>query len=288
MSSRRRSVLIAGVFGLVVLMAGVPAAPSLAAIATGPIHRIDVEGDYRMQMAVSSNGRFVVTSVVGGAPYRLIDRTLNTSRQLDGLQPTVGVVSDDGGSIWFSSELALPEIDPDGGEADVYRFDVASSVVTPVTGGLDNNWAYTVTDVSTDGTILAMDGWSNWWTEQGVFRFDTVTENLTRVDLTVPWGPVAVMYQAMRSSMSGDGRRIAYLADPVYGVPACLNVFVWDHLTSTNQVVDVTESGAPGTECMFEAAISHEGHHVVYAENRSTQRLRRSASACSRATKPGS
>jgi hypothetical protein len=126
-SSRRRSVLIAGAFGLVVLMAGVPAAPSLAAIATGPIHRIDVEGDYRMQMAVSSNGRFVVTSVVGGAPYRLIDRTLNTSRQLDGLQPTVGVVSDDGGSIWFSSELALTPADTDGQQSDVFRYDVATS-----------------------------------------------------------------------------------------------------------------------------------------------------------------
>ena len=35
MSSRRRSVLIAGVFGLVVLVAGVPAAPLLAAIPPG-------------------------------------------------------------------------------------------------------------------------------------------------------------------------------------------------------------------------------------------------------------
>ncbi len=115
------------------------------------------------------------------------------------------------------------------------RYDVASSVVTPVTGGLDNNWAYTVTDVSTDGTILALDGLSNWLTEQGVFRFDTVSGNLTRVDLSLPWGPVTVMHQAIRSSMSGDGRRIAYLADPVFGVPACLHVFVWDHVTSTNQ-----------------------------------------------------
>ena len=55
MDSRRHSVLIAGVFGLVALVAGVPAAPSLAAIVNGPIHRLD-EGDSRYQVAVSNNG----------------------------------------------------------------------------------------------------------------------------------------------------------------------------------------------------------------------------------------
>ena len=65
-------------------------------------------------MAVSSNGRFVVTSQIGGAPFRLIDRTLNTSRPLDALPGTTfnyeeaaRVVSNDGASIWFSTETAL-------------------------------------------------------------------------------------------------------------------------------------------------------------------------------------
>jgi hypothetical protein len=263
---RRRSVLIAGALALVALAAGVPAAPSQAAIVNGPIRRID-EGSSRYQVAVSSNGRFVVTSSIGGVPYRLVDRTLNTTRPLDGLQPAVRVVSDDGGSIWFASEHVLPDLDPDGGEADVYRFDVASSVVTLLTGGLDNNWAYDVTDVSTDGTILALDGLSNWLTEQGVFRFDTVSGELTRFGRTLPGAPT-VNNTAISSSISGDGRFVAYFAYPAWAGPGCPHVYVWDHVTSTNQLVDVTESGAPSPECsVYDAEIADGGRHVVYGEN---------------------
>ena len=273
MSSRRRSVLIAGVFGLVVLVAGVPAAPLLAAIATGPIHRID-EGSSRLELAVSSNGRFVVTSQIGGAPFRLIDRTLNTSRPLDALPGTTfnyeeaaRVVSNDGASIWFSTETALTPADTDGREFDSYRFDVASSAVTLLTGGLDDTWGYVVTDVSSDGTILALDGNSNWWTEEGVFRFDTVSRNLTRVGRALPQAP-NVIHTAIGSSLSGDGRLLAYRGYPAWGVSGCPHVYVWDHVTSTNQMVDVTESGAPSTECsVYDAEIADGGRHVMYTED---------------------
>ena len=176
------------------------------------------------------------------------------------------MVSDDGSSIWLTSFLELLPSDTDDGMGDVYRFDVASSTVTLLTGGLDNVWHFEVTDASTDGTILALHAISGTLGAQGVFRLDTVSGDARRVDLMLPWAP-DVSKQAVGPTMSGDGRRLAYLADPEIGFPQCPHVYVWDQATSTTRLVDITESGAPGTPCVFEAEIADGGRHVVYAED---------------------
>ncbi len=129
------------------------------------------------------------------------------------------VVSDDGSSIWLTSFLELLPSDTDDGMGDVYRFDVASSTVTLLTGGLDNVWHFEVTDASTDGTILALHAISGTLGAQGVFRLDTVSGDARRVDLMLPWAP-DVSKQAVGPTMSGDGRRLAYLADPADRVSA--------------------------------------------------------------------
>ena len=118
--------------------------------------------------------------------------------------------------------------------------------------------------MSSDGTILALNGISAALSAQGVFRFDTVSGELTWVDESLTPNP-SINSQAIDASMSGDVGRFAFCLSRHRGATLCTHVYVWDHVTSTNQIVDVTEAGAPGTECpSYEAEIADDGRHVVY------------------------
>jgi Tol biopolymer transport system component len=153
---------------------------------------------------------------------------------------------------------------------DTTRVSVASD-------GAQGNNASGKPSTSADGRYIAFESnasnlvsgdTNGYW---DVFVRDTVENTTTRV--SVATGGAQGNGDSFGPSISADGRYVVFHSDASNLVSGDINgkrdVFVRDTVANTTALVSADSSGAQGNNDSFGAAISADGHYVIFASNAS-------------------
>jgi len=235
---------------------------------------LDVLGGVVRHWAHARPSSSLLTSVLGAAGVTTRVSVATGGGQADG--GSVGPsISADGRYVAFISSASNLVPGDTNGRDDVFVHDRVTRQTTRVsvaTSGGQGNGGCLGPSISADGRYVAFESWAdnlvpedtNWGAD--IFVHDRVTGQTTRVSVATGGGQAD--YQSGASSISGDGRYVAFDSGAENLVPGDTNeesdVFVHDRATGQTTRVSVATGGGQASEDSDGARISADGRYVAF------------------------
>lgn len=270
-------------------------------LATGSTSLVSVStsgrkgNSYSSGPAISDNGRYMCfdsysSNLVRGDTNdepdafvrdRQTGKTMRVSVSSTGAQANEGAgfcsISGNGRYVAFASTSNNLAPGDTNGLTDIFLRDrltgTTSLVSRTSTGGIGNGYSFFAA-ISADGRHVAfrssasnmVPGDTNGTPD--VFVRDLASGTTSRVDVSSSGAQNNRSTRNERSSISADGRYVAFAAGGTNLVPGDTNgksdVFVRDRVTGTTSRVSVSSSGAQSNGDSDSAVISADGRHVAY------------------------
>lgn len=244
---------------------------------------ISLDGRYIVVSSTATN--FVVGDTNGFADALVYDRVLGTFTRVSvdsggtqGNGQSGGVtISDDNRYVLFTSNSTNLVAGDTNGAADCFAYDRMTAAVTRIglaNGGSELNGYCTSGGISADNRYFvfssnaanAVAGDTNGVAD--VFLRDLMTGTVTRVSTDASGTQGTAGSYLSPSSLSSDGRYVAFMSDAPNLVPgdtnACSDGFVRDTLTGSIVRATVNSLGAQGNANSFTIAISRDGSTVAF------------------------
>lgn len=223
-----------------------------------------------------SNGKFdiFVRDRLGGT----IERVSVDSAEAEANGDSYGrpAISADGRFVAFTSGASnLVPGDANGAE-DIFVRDRQAGTTERVsvsTAGIEADLRSDTPTISEDGRWIAFESDAAnlaAGTSAGLDVF--VRDRQTQTTEWISVGSSALSPPSFRSSISGDGRFVAFVSrDPTSGLIDYFNVFVRDRLLQKTEKVN---GGSQPASSLFETAISADGRFIAFNEDGSAMRVR--------------
>lgn len=236
-----------------------------AAVVSADVDRVDAvatfelveEDDARIALDVTPNGRHLLTSALVTGQRRVIDRLTGSVVVLPDAASSASILSDDGGSVLFSTTAALSPSDGDS-LLDAYIYDIDTPsffLLSPGNPGSEMTAVAIGTDPSVTLVQQMPDGSGTVPSRAFVSNGTTLTE----------LGATLGAAQSRPVALSSDGRYALFQKEQCPTSVSCGGVFaMWRADLSTGTTVPVGRAADGSAHAAFTAVMSADGSCVAY------------------------